>query len=347
MNNKTKIRRAFKTIIVGFLITFYFSSCTENDEIGTKPTSTSEKSITEFKKSDLTEADLLKAGWTIAKQISTPSSVENSNVYSQKGATTTGEQKFKLTADHLNQLGYDTGNPKSILEKFIYGGIRPDGVNFNSDLKVGSVSNQETGDAYVLLGQATTQVLSKDFQMPDNVYVTDVVNNSNQKATITKKYTYKEGFKTTWQRKVNGSFKLGAKISIGLPADFIKGEVSTEVTVGGERTDGTEDSNEKTIEDAITVEVPARSKVQVAVTTKITKTTVSYSVPMSVMGSSFANYYQKVNGHFFWKNPASGIDNDGKSNFGLTKGKLTAEAGEAAKVSSVETKVLIGKTIPL
>nr|WP_315033039.1 ETX/MTX2 family pore-forming toxin [uncultured Chryseobacterium sp.] len=346
MNNKIIIQSSLKTIISGFLVVLSVSSCTNNDNMDAIPNSTSENLGAGLKRSNLSEADLLKAGWTIVKEIKSPL-LENTTASSQKNATTSAEQKFNLTAQHLDQLGYDVSNPQTILEKFIYNGIRPDGVNFNSGLKVGSVSSQQTGDAYVLLGQATTSVQSKDFQMPDEVYVSDVVNDTDKEATFSKKYTYKQGYKTTWQRKISGSLKLGAKVSIGLPADLIKGEVSTEVTVGGETTDGTEASAEKTIEDNISVVVPARSKVQVAITTKITKTTVSYSVPMSIMGSAYANYYQKVNDHYFWGHPASGIDNSGKGNFGLTKGKLTSEAGEAAKIASVETKVLLKKAEPI
>lgn len=343
MNNKVKIRNTLKTISAGFLIAFYVSSCTENDNIDeTKPISASEDIGAGLKSSKISEADLLKAGWTVVKDIKSSFSANNEDAYS-KNATTSEEQKFKLTAQHLSQLGYDVNNPKAILEKFIFRDIRPDGVNFNSELKVGDVSNQETGDAHVLLGKPSIEVVSEDFQMPDEAYVTDIINNGDKEVPLTKKYTYKQGYKTTWQRKVSGSLKVGAKLSIGIPTGFYKGEVSTEVTVGGETTDGTETSTEKTIEDAITVPVPAHSKVKVAIITKITKSTVKYSVPMSIMGSAWTNYYTRVDNHYFWGLPASGVDNSGFSNYGLTHGNLTSEAGEAASVASVETKIIISK----
>lgn len=347
MNKKVKIKNTLKTISAGFLIAFYVSSCTENDNIDdTKPISATEAIGAGLKSSKISEADLLKAGWTVVKDIKSSFSANNEDAYSKNGAISE-EQKFKLTAQHLSQLGYDVNNPKAILEKFIFRDIRPSGVNFNSELKVGDVSKQETGDAHVLLGKPSIEVVSKDFQMPDEAYVTEVINNGDKETTLTKKYTYKQGYKTTWQCKVNGSLKVGAKLSIGIPGDFFKGEVSTEVTVGGETTDGTETSTEKTIEDAIQVPVPAHSKVKVAIITKITKSTVKYSVPMSIKGIAWANYYTRVDNHYFWGLPASGIDNSSFSNYGLTHGNLTSESGEAASIVSVETKIIISKAEPL
>lgn len=351
MKNKNEIRGALRILVAGTFLVLYVSSCKENDNLDyTKPTLTSEDLKRGLKSSTITEADLLKSGWTLVKDIKSPFYTENTDgrpKTGQKNGATSGDQEISLTANHLSQLGYDVSNPKTILEGFVYGSIRPDGVNFNSQLKVGSVSDQQTGNAYVLLGSPSIKVLSDDLEMPDEVYVSEVENNSAETITLSKKYTYKQGYKTTWQRKVSGSLKIGAKVTIGLPADVVKGEVSTEITVGGETTDGTEDSTEKSIEDAVSVPVPPHSKVKVVIMTKIKKTTVNYSVPMSVKGRAWANYYKTVNGHYFWGLPASGIDSDGTSSYKLTHGKLTAESGEVSKISNVETKTFIGPSEPL
>jgi len=103
-----------------------------------------------------------------------------------------------------------------------------------------------------------------------------VVINSDTEAQLTVKYSYKEGYKKTWQRKVLGSFKIGAKAEVKVPL-VAKGEISTEVVVGGETVNGEENSHETTKESSYTVKVPPHSEVEVKAFTKIRTTTIDYT----------------------------------------------------------------------
>lgn len=344
MNSKIKITSTLKTISVSFLIVFSVSSCAENESNDNiKPALVSEGVESELKSFKVTEEDLLKSGWKLVKDAKSPliSKKANEHFSAQNNTTTFTEQRFKLTADHLDQLGYNVNDSRRIKEKFMLKGILTDGINFNPGLKVAGVSSQPDGDAYVLLGKPSIKVLDDNLQMPDEVYTTYVENNTNKDAIIKKKYTYKQGYQTSWQRTISGSLSLSATCSIGIPIADV--EVSTSVTVGGETTNGTNTSTEKTIEDEIEVPVPAHSRIKVAIVTKISRSTVNYSVPMSVRGGCMANFYKPVEGHYFHYFPASGIDNDGKGNNGLTNGELTSEAGKAESVNRVETKIFLSE----
>lgn len=344
MNSKIKITSTLKTISMSLFIVFYASSCAENENNDdTKPLSVSEGNEGELKRLKVSEEDLLKSGWKLIKDVKSPFMSKNTNEYSnaQKNTATFTEQRFNLTADHLQQLGYNVNSPKSIIEKFIFKGVRPDGLKFNSGLKVDGVSYQADGDAYVLLGKPSIKVLDDNLQMPDEVYTTYVENNTNKPATLKKKYTYKQGYQTSWQRTISGSLSVNATCSIGIP--MAGAELSTSVTVGGETTNGTNTSTEKTIEDEVEVKVPAHSRKKVAIVTKIRKSTVNYSVPISVRGGCMANFPKSVDGHYFHYFNAAGINNDGKGNNGLTNGGLRSEAGKAESMNRVETKILISE----
>ncbi|PTT32390.1 hypothetical protein DBR28_15270 [Chryseobacterium sp. HMWF028] len=344
MNNKIKITSTLKTISVSFLIVFYVSSCAENESNDNiKPASVSEGNEAGLKSLKVSEEDLLKSGWKLVKDAKSPFMSKNTDerFNAQKNTATFAEQRFTLTAKHLEQLGYSVNSPKSIIEKFIFKGVRPDGLKFNSGLKVDGVSYQADGDAYVLLGKPSIKLIDDNLQMPDEVYITYVENNTNEAAVLKKKYTYKQGHHISWQRTISGSLSVSASCSIEIP--MAGAEVSTSVTIGGETTNGSDTSTEKTIESEVEVPVPANSKVKVAIVTKISKSSVNYSVPMSVYGNCVANFPKSVDGHYFHYFSAAGINNNGDRNNGLTNGELTSEAGKAESMSRVETKILISK----
>lgn len=151
---------------------------------------------------------------------------------------------------------------------------------------------------------------------PDDVFTTIAANQGDTEAELTVKYSYKDGYKTSWQRKVSGSFKIGAKAEIKVPL-VAKGEVSTEVLVGGDTTDGTENSHETTKESSYKVKVPPHSEVEVKTTT------IDYTISFSLTGSVRTNYNPTVDGHYFWSGQISAYPNflrNIKSEIGTIKG---------------------------
>lgn len=257
-------------------------------------------STTDQKTGSPTEEELLKQGWKLVQVIKPDIPLSKTSTSAESSVP----DPIPLTQAHLKDLGYDINfapGRNSIKGAFAIDDIVPDGIWFNSGLLVDGNTDNYAGshdpDAKIILG--TPQLSNQEeSSLPDDVYTTIATNNSDKETEITVKYTYKEGYKSTWQRKVSGSFKLGIKVGFKF-ADTVSGEVSSEITVGGETTDGTENSNETTKESAYKVTVPAHSQVKVNVFTKMRNTTVKYTIPYSISGLVRTNFYKPVQGHYF------------------------------------------------
>lgn len=272
--------------------------------------------------------ELIKKGWKVVKVIQ----------LDQKSHTTKHSNESKeisLTDAHLKDLGYDiksNGDKHNLKKAFSYKDEIADGIWFNSNLSVDANKDNYAGtkpDAKIKLGKP--QISNKqDGDMPDEVFETEAVNQSNSETELTVKYGYKQGYKTSWQRKVSGTLKVGAKV--GIDFAIAKAEISTEVTVGGEKAHGEDTSNEKSIESSYKVKVPARSKVRVKVFTHMKYTSAEYTVPYSLSGTVRTNFKKKVDGHYFWANDII--------NYPSFKPNIKNESGATKVVNYIEVKVL-------
>ncbi len=255
-----------------------------------------------------------------------------------------------MTIEHLKNLGYDNqGRGLDKLRKvFKKSGTLPEGIIFNSTLSVGSPNyNNYAGfdpnASLFVTGPETLEIPTE--QSPDDVFVIEVVNASDEKVEEIAKYSYKQGFKTIWQRKFSGSVKLGYKAKVNL---FVAdAEVSTEVTIGGEITDGTETSNEVTKEADTKVIIPPHSKKTIRAFTKTVNKKVGYTVRTNINGHARTNYplpvhhdaYSGAGNHYFWSDDLNEYPE-------FTIG-VNAEKGEVTATKYLEVHVYISPAEPL
>lgn len=262
----------------------------------------------EQKQASPSEEELLQKGWKLVEIIKPNQSRSTPFIAARSTAN-----PIPLTEGHLLDIGYDINTPSgrdNLKRAFGKSGQNADGIWFNSILQVdANTANYMGPQPNVQISLGTPRVSNKqDGNMPDEVYTTIATNQGNTEAKLSVSYSYKEGYKTNWQRKTMGSFKLGVKAGFEVPL-IGKGEVSAEVLVGGETANGTETSNETTKQSSYTVTVPPRSTVEVKAFTKIKTTTVDYTIPFTLTGSVRTNFNPTVDGHYFWSGDISNYPN--------------------------------------
>lgn len=302
---------------------------------------TQDPSISTVSKDDYTKEELLKQGWKIVKVIKLNSDLSQLN---SAKTTVTTPQPVPLTESHLRDLGYDVAFPAgitSLKSAFTRNNQTPDGIWFNSGLMVGNVNTDnyagEQPNAQIKLG--TPQISNKiTTNLPDDVFTTNAVNQGNTESEIDVKYSEKTGYKTTWQRKISGSFKLGFKLGFKFAAT-VSGDVTTEVVVGGETTDGSETSHEITKESTYKAKVAPHSKKTIKVFTKMKSTTVDYTIPFSLTGTVRTNFQHEVDGHYFWSGDITSY-----SNFNPN---IKSETGTAKAIEYLEITVVESPAQPL
>lgn len=335
------------TAVAVALSLFFIAGCSKkNEESFVAKSDAINTGVASMKRTTLKELgynsvdEMLKKGWSIVEEFKPlkrkVAVTELENISAQ-------EQSIPMTLDHLRQIGYnpdDEAGRKRINELFIKDGIRPDGIALSPTEKieggvVPSEMSEETNRAFVKVGTPEVKVEEKGIEHPDEVYVTEAINQSDRTDKITVAYSYQKGYKTSWASQVTGSFKTGVKGKIIVPL-VAEGEVSTEITVGGSTTNGTEDATTETISSTYAADVEPKSKVIITVLTKRKKSKVTYKVPMSITGRLSANYYTLVSDHYFWFYDANTLLKD-----------PIAEEGIVEAVENVTTEVMASESIKL
>ncbi|AZA53593.1 aerolysin family beta-barrel pore-forming toxin [Chryseobacterium sp. G0201] len=293
----------------------------------------------------LSESEMLKNGWVVLEKIDLLEGNKQFTVPKTNALKTTSQpQNIPLKQGHLKDLGYDItqSNARNSLKSiFSINGITPDGISFNPDLSVDGHSSNNAGgvpNTHAIMGIPVVQINHKNFNLPDESFTTEAINDSDEPMNIRVSYSYKTGYKTTWKRVVSGSLKIGAKAKFQIPV-IGETEVSTEVTVGGQTEDGTETSTETTLTSIAIVPVPAKSKKMVTILSKTKESSVNYFVPITVGGTVRTNYPQKVNGHYFWSTPISSYPD--------FISKVKGETGIAKSINNVSVTILTSPAQPL
>lgn len=285
---------------------------------------------TSFKRTQLTEAEMLQKGWKIVDEFKLPAGLKVNNSIPDEG------QKISFKAKHLKDMGYDvnfSGEKTRLKNIFSYSGQIPDGLIFNSDLSVdGDTRNTAANpDVSVVLGTPQVQVKTDGVDLPDDAYTTEAINNGDRESEITVTYAYKKGYSTSWKRTVSGSFEVGASVSIDIPL-VAKVSASTKVVVGGDTTDGKESSEEITETSTYKTIVPAHSKKTISILTKLKGSSVEYFVPMKLTGNLLANYPSPADGHYYWAFPIE--------SFSGFISNIHGESGIVKSVSNVSVTVM-------
>lgn len=266
-------------------------------------------STTDQKTGSPTEEELLKQGWKLVRSIKLDPDLPKKTA----AAKNTLPDPIPLTKAHLKDMGYDIETSQGKSDLFgKFGFNNPVGYahlgltssaaiglyfspNLNMDFPDNPMFIETAPNVKIIQGEP---VLSSQLttSLPDDVFTTVAYNNTDKETEVTVKYTYKKGHKTTWQRKVMGSYKVGAKTKFNFFA--LEVEVSAEVMVGGETADGTENTVEVSSETDYKVTVPAHSKVTVKAYNRVTSTTVNYTIPFSLTGNVAVVYNAiKTNGN--------------------------------------------------
>ncbi|MCS4300604.1 aerolysin family beta-barrel pore-forming toxin [Chryseobacterium sp. BIGb0232] len=248
----------------------------------------------------ITEKELLAQGWTIVKEINLIPELKNRAKTSARSMEQS-DIKVPFTEKYLSQMGWDlsdTDNGRKEQQEVIKqlksltpGGSYPDpnGVLFTRDFALGRKNIKEEknwwkADTYVLLGKPELVAKPNQLELPDEVFSTEVTNASNEDSEITVTYSYKTGYKYTWNTKFSGSLKIGSTLSFGIPLTA-KGETTVEIMVGGEKSWGEDTTNEKTLTSSYKTKVPANSKKSIKVFTKMQGSEVNYTVPITINGT--------------------------------------------------------------
>lgn len=309
-----------------------FSISCSRDEVSSINDDSEKANYTDVNKRQLTEGEMLQKGWKIVNEFTLPD--QNSQSLNYRLAKEEREIPFK--ANHLKDMGYDinfSGEKTRLKNIFAYSGQVPDGIIFNPDLTVdGDTRNTAPNpNVTIVLGTPQVTVKTDGVDLPDNAYTTEAINNGDRESEITVSYSYKKGYSTSWKRTVSGSFEVAASVSVDIPL-VAKASASTKVVVGGDTTEGTENSEEITETSTYKAIVPAHSKKTISILTKLKGSSVEYFVPMKLNGRLQANFASPVNGHYYWALPIESFPN-------FLSG-IHGESGTVKSVSNVSVTVL-------
>jgi hypothetical protein len=313
-----------------FLLLMFSVSCSR-DEVSAINDDSAKVNSAEVKKVQLTEAEMLQKGWKIVDEFKLP---DNNSLGVNSLANEEREIPFK--PNHLKDIGYDinySGERTRLKNVFAYNGQIPDGIIFNPDLSVdGDTRNTAPNpNVSIVLGTPEVTVKTDGIDLPDNAYTTEAINNGDRESEITVSYSYKKGYSTSWKRTVSGSFEVAASVSVDIPL-VAKASASTKVVVGGDTTEGTENSEEITETSTYKTIVPAHSKKTISILTKLKGSSVEYFVPMKLNGRLQANFSSPVNGHYYWAFPIEDFPN--------FLSDIHGESGTVKSVSNVSVTVI-------
>ncbi|CAI8845371.1 hypothetical protein [Chryseobacterium sp. IT-36CA2] len=313
-----------------FLLLMFSVSCSR-DEVSAMNDDSAKVNAADVKKSQLTEAEMLQKGWKIVDEFT----LSDNNNLSVKSSTNE-EREIPFKPNHLKDIGYDisySGERTRLKNVFAYGGQVPDGIIFNPDLSVdGDARNTAPNpNVSIVLGTPQVTVKTDGIDLPDNAYTTEAINNGDRESEITVSYSYKKGYSTSWKRTVSGSFEVAASVSVDIPL-VAKASASTKVVVGGDTTEGTENSEEITETSTYKTIVPAHSKKIISILTKLKGSSVEYFVPMKLNGRLQANFPSPVNGHYYWAFPIEDFPN--------FLSDIHGESGTVKSVSNVSVTVM-------
>ncbi|MCL7987032.1 aerolysin family beta-barrel pore-forming toxin [Sphingobacterium sp. lm-10] len=249
--------------------------------------------------------EMIKDGWKLVDTYKATPATNQRWAFNQNLTSRVEQEKLPITYNLLKDMGYDIYTRRDLARlkiKTLLEGKRPDGLSFSSNLTTEGSSHPTALERmglegiYIKLYPPQLEILESSIGQPDEIFRVTAYNSSNQESTSEVDYSYKTGYKTTWQKQVNGSLKVGVKAEIGVPM-LSKFETNAEVTIGKVNTDGGENSTETTRSSKYKATVPAHSKKTLVVITKRAKSSVRYTVQMSVFGSVGANYPVPVARH--------------------------------------------------
>lgn len=314
------------------ILLLMFSVSCSRDEVSAINDDSEKVNYSELNKSQMTEAEMLQQGWKIVDEFKLPGNNNLGASYSSPNE----EREIPFKANHLKDMGYDvsySGERTRLKNVFAYSGQVPDGIIFNPDLSVdGDVRNTAPNpNVSIVLGTPEVTIKTDGADLPDNAYTTEAINNGDRESEITVTYSYKKGYSTSWKRTVSGSFEVAASVSVDIPL-VAKASASTKVVVGGDTTEGTENSEEITETSSYKTIVPAHSKKTISVLTKLKGSSVEYFVPMKLKGRLQANFPSPVDGHYYWAFPIESFPDF------LTN--IHGESGIVKSVSNVSVTVM-------
>ncbi|MCQ9637188.1 hypothetical protein MP477_19755 [Chryseobacterium sp. WG23] len=261
-----------------------------------------EKPISSKNAGNKTEKELLARGWTLVKEIDLMPDLKKSlKISTSAKSMEQSDIKIPFTEKFLSQMGWDlsdTNNGRAEIQEIIKqlksltpGGENPnpDAVLFTRDFALNRKNIKEEknwwkADTYVKLGKPELVANPNQLELPDEVFSTEVMNSSNEDSEITVTYSYKTGYKYTWNTKYSGSLKTSVTYKAGVPL-VLEGQVTVEWIVGGEKSWGEDTTNEKTLTSSYKTKIPANSKKSIKVFTKMQSSEVNYTVPITVNGT--------------------------------------------------------------
>lgn len=244
-------------------------------------------------KKQMTEAEMLQKGWKIVKEHDL--SINKIRIIGK--APEASSKEIPLTQNHLKQLGYDISIPskKRDLLSIFDADINATGLGFTPDLIIGNPRpiGRPEKDPNVFISVGIPQVTqdADGIDLPDEISSKEFINPNDTPAeyTYTYTYTYKEGYRTTWQNKVNGSLKIGASAEISIPL-IAGGEVTSEIMIGGEHTKGEDNTTERTVSDTYKTIIAPHSKKTITILRKSKESSIKYFVPIQLKGYMYMEY---------------------------------------------------------
>jgi len=316
------------------LLLLAFSASCSRDEVNSINDDSENVNYTDVKSVQLTETQMLQKGWKIVDEFKVAGT--SNGISSNYRSANEEEREIPFKSSHLKDMGYDisfSGERIRLKNVFAYAGQVPDGIIFDPDLSVdGDVRNTAPNpNVSIVLGTPEVTIKTDGVDLPDNAYTTEAVNNGDRESEITVSYSYKKGYATSWKRTVSGSFEVAASVSVDIPL-VAKASASTKVVVGGDTTEGTENSEEITETSTYKAIVPAHSKKTISILTKLKGSSVEYFVPMKLTGRLQANFPSPVDGHYYWAFPIE--------NFPNFLSNVHGESGIVKSVSNVSVTVL-------
>ncbi|WP_426476685.1 hypothetical protein ACP3T3_15300 [Chryseobacterium sp. CBSDS_008] len=323
------MNKKINSVLVLLLV---FSVSCSRDEVSSMNDASENVNYADVKNAPMTQAEMLEKGWKIVDEFKLPGNNNLGGNYNSPNE----EREIPFKANHLKDMGYDisySGEKTRLKNVFAYSGQVPDGLIFNPDLSVdGDARNTAPNpNVSIVLGTPEVTIKTDGVDLPDNAYTTEAINNGDRESEITVTYSYKKGYSTSWKRTVSGSFEVAASVSVDIPL-VAKASASTKVVVGGDTTEGTENSEEITETSSYKTIVPAHSKKTISILTKLKGSSVEYFVPMKLTGRLQANFPSPADGHYYWAFPIESFP-DFLSN-------VHGESGTVKSVSNVSVTVL-------
>lgn len=308
MKNKKLINHLnLKQFSVAFTIITLFSACSNDtiDKLQDQPTAKTEENIT-LKETSLEEIgynsieEMFAAGWSKIGEKKSTSSKIGSQKTSITGKSASSETiREKVTAQQIKQLNLGANTIRNLFSK---NGVTPDGVSIN-DTGIGSyknLANDYGWFAYIKTGKPklTINYLDKD---DGYIYKSfNVTNNSNLTDNFSRSFSYTVSTTSSWN--VSSTLGIAMEGEIGVP--FVsKGKVSLSlaVTAGG----GGEDTTEHSDTYFYAGNLPPNSRRTIIVRQKKRVSKAQYEIPVVFEGYVGLNFPKRVNGHYFWSNSAS------------------------------------------